>query len=131
MDSRLQNATCPVSVAMPMEPVFCPRALLGKAGLLLKTLLQHQPWRSSYSLDEDVFPVTGDPDASPIETAAIAHFKVIPLSVKNSLSTTSLGVAYRCLMTAKSVNTVSIFLFLTVIVPSGYMVMNMKCLSGR
>ena len=52
-------------------------------------------------------------------------------SMKSSLSNTSLGVAYRCLMTARSVNTVVMLLFSTVVVLSGCMVMSMKCLSGK
>ena len=78
------------------DPIFCPHALPPKASLTLKCRLQHQPWRSEYSLnDEDV------ENADDITAVVADQLYLLDSAVRQHLIDAPFVTAERCLLTAK------------------------------
>ena len=67
MDIALSINYSPLDDYQLPEPIFCPHALSAHSSMVLRCLLQHQPWRHRYQLDcrlDDGEPSEDEPAAS-------------------------------------------------------------------
>jgi len=115
---RVMDIACSVNFSplddyQPPEPIFCPHALSGHSGMVLRCLLQHQPWRERYRLDCHV-----DDADSPDEPAASSAFagqmELLYDDLRLYLEACPFGTAERCLITAQLFGDESELLFWTV-----------------
>lgn len=82
------------------ESIFCPQALSAHSGMVLRCLLQHQPWRERYRLDCRVD--DGAPSDEPAASTAFAgQMELLDDDLRAYLETCPFGTAERCLITAR------------------------------
>lgn len=79
------------------EPIFLPHSLLPKTGFVLKTFLQHQPWRKSYQLDTEEL---GLYDLEGLPQMITDMLDLMDTDYKELLLRSRCGVADRSLITA-------------------------------
>jgi len=84
------------------EPIFCPHALAAHSGMVLRCLLQHQPWRERYRLDcrlDDGGAPSDEPVAA--STAFAGQMDLLGDDLRVYLESCPFGTAERCLVTAR------------------------------
>ena len=94
-----------------VDPFFCPHVLVPKAGFLLKSLIQHQPWRSNYGLDAEEFASTMKDTLS---QCVVEQIDLIDPDLKKYLCSARFGTPERCLQAAKLFGDESEFVFWSV-----------------
>ena len=96
-DLDLTVCTSSMEDSQLQELFFLPHSLSPKTGFVLKTFLQHQPWRNSYQLEPDDF---GPLESEGISQAITDLLYLIDPDFKEMLQKCKCGVAERCLITA-------------------------------
>ncbi|XP_064605109.1 WD repeat-containing protein 11-like [Liolophura sinensis] len=97
MDLKLTTASAAVEERDLPEPVFCPHLLSSKAALLLKCLLQHQPWKTEFSLKLEGME---ESDAE-LEKSINQQLEVLDHELSDYLPVCKFGTAHRCLLVAR------------------------------
>ncbi|OWF51700.1 WD repeat-containing protein 11-like isoform X2 [Mizuhopecten yessoensis] len=109
-DLTLKNLSSPVEDWDLPGQIWCPYMLSNKGSLLLKYVLQHQPWNTDFSLQLEGM-MEDDVD---VQTAINKHLNLLDSGVTEYIGNCRFGTAERCLLVARLFGDESDLLFWTV-----------------
>ncbi|KAK7110591.1 WD repeat-containing protein 11-like [Littorina saxatilis] len=97
MNLDMRHATSPIENWQLAETVQCPYLLGSKAAVLVKCLLQHQPWLEGFTFSVDGF----REEDKELQKAVNAHLALLNSSMQTYLPKSQFGTAERCLTVAR------------------------------
>lgn len=97
MNLEMKTATSSIDNWQLTDPLQCPYLLSSKASMLLKCLMQHQPWQEKFSCSLEAF----REEDKELQKTVNSHMALMNSGLVSYLPKCQFGTAERCLITAR------------------------------